>query len=637
MQAPKNEISQQLALLPDAPGVYLFKDAAGHVIYIGKALSLKSRVRSYWNQNAWGERPKLYVMMPKVTSFTTILTNSEKEALLLEATLVREHMPRYNVALKDDKRYPWLAITYDESFPRLIMVRDPSKYRKLNPKARIFGPYVETGSMWQTVKILRKVFPMRQRRKPLFKDRPCMNYHIGLCLGPCQNLVAEPYYDSMVKQVELFLSGRQKEVLAQLKHEMDLAAKRLDYEQAGKIRDRISALNTVIERQQVFFLKQTVNQDIVAEAHNDSMAFISMLKIREGKLISSEIIPLPLVEKTGIQEAFGSFANQYYTVCESISLPREIIVEHALEDADALAELLSQRSSRPVKFYLPARGDKLRLVKMAKKNAQLALQNHTEALRQSGGLNAEEQDLEVLRQLQKELKLNKLPQRIECFDISNIQGTDNVASMVVFENGKAKKSDYRMFKIKGVEGTANDFASMKEVVGRRYKRILGDGKAMPDLIVIDGGKGQLNAACEALLELGVDSEGVEKDSAQDIAQDIVGLAKKQEELYFPGKSKPIALPRDSKGLFVLIRARDEAHRFAVTFHRKRRATRSLKSQLDDLPGIGSARRKLLLDHFGSFDKVKSATLADLQAVAGIPAAIAQSIYSNLHQDATVRN
>jgi excinuclease ABC subunit C len=617
------EISQQLARLPDKPGVYLFKDAAGHIIYIGKALNLKSRVRSYWNQNAWSERPKLYVMMPKVASLTTILTNSEKEALLLEANLVREHMPRYNVALKDDKRYPWLAITYDESFPRLVMVRDPNKFRKANPKARIFGPYVETGSMWQTVRILRKVFPMRQRRKPLFKDRPCMNYYIGLCLGPCQNLVAETYYDEMVKQVELFLSGRQKEVLAQMKHEMDLASKRLDYEQAAKMRDRMTALNTVVEKQQVFFLKQTINQDVIAEAHNDTTAFISMLKIREGKLISSEIVPLSLVEKTSAQEAFGSFADQYYTVCEDIAIPREIIVEHTLEDAEALAELLTQRSQRQVKVFFPVRGDKLRLVKMAKKNAQFALQNHVEAVRLSGEQSIEEQDLKAMQQLQDELQLQQLPRRIECFDISNIQGTDNVASMVVFENGRAKKSDYRMFKIKSVEGKANDFASMKEAVGRRYKRILADERAMPDLIVIDGGKGQLGAACEALAELGISE------------QDIAGLAKKQEEVYLPGKSTSIALPRNSNALFILVRARDEAHRFAVSFHRKRRANRSLKSGLDDLPGVGSARRKLLLDHFGSFDKIKSATLVELQSVAGIPANLAQSIYSNLHPNAAV--
>lgn len=664
MQALNKELTQQLARLLDAPGVYLFKDAAGKIIYIGKALNLKSRVRSYWNQNAWIERPKLYVMMPKVFGITTILTNSEKEALLLEANLVREHMPRYNVALKDDKRYPWLAITYDESFPRLIMVRDPGKFRKSNPKARIFGPYVETGSMWQTVKTLRKVFPMRQRRKPLFKDRPCMNYYIGLCLGPCRNLVAETYYDAMVKQVELFLSGRQKKVLTQLKREMDLAAQQLNYEQAAKTRDRISALNTVVEKQQVFFLKQTVNQDIIAEAHNEHTVCISMLKIREGKLISSETVPLSLVEKTSVQEAFGSFADQYYTVCEDIALPREIIVQHALEDADVLTELLSQRTNRQVKVYLPIRGNKLALVNMAKKNAEAVLAHHTETLVRLGkqelagsGLEdqGQDQDLVVLQQLQDELKLQKLPRRIECFDISNIQGVDNVAGMVVVENGRAKKSDYRMYKITGVEGTANDFASIKEVVGRRYRRIINDGKSMPDLIVIDGGKGQLNAACEALCELGVQAadgakmqrrtsmqgsaankgskEKTDKSLTENGVQDIVGLAKKQEEIFLPGKMAAVRLPRDSKALFVLMRARDEAHRFAVTFHRKRRASRSLKSGLDNLPGIGNTRRKLLLDYFGSFDKVKSATLEDLQAVQGVPSAVAQSIYNMLHAGA----
>ncbi len=263
----ESNLEAQLQALPGAPGVYLFKDAAGDVIYIGKAVNLRQRVRSYWKDTSWGDRPKLAVMVPKVASVETIVTNSEKEALLLEHTLIHKHMPRYNVAFKDDKRYPWLAITYFESFPRLVMVRDPRRYRKEHPQARMFGPYVETGMMWQTVKILRKVFPMRQRRKPLFKDRQCMNFHIGLCLGPCQKLVAEPIYNKMVEQVELFLSGRQTEVISQLRKEMEMASNDLRFEDAARLRDRLIALETVVERQQVMFQDHTVNHDVIAESH----------------------------------------------------------------------------------------------------------------------------------------------------------------------------------------------------------------------------------------------------------------------------------------------------------------------------------------------------------------------------------
>jgi excinuclease ABC subunit C len=615
--APTEELARQLASLPDSPGVYIFKDSADEIIYIGKALSLRSRVRSYWNvSSSWAERPKLAVMMPKVAGIETILTNSEKEALLVEATLVRQRMPRYNVYLKDDKRYPWLAIAYDEPFPRLIMVRDPSKYRKEHSKARVFGPYVETGMMWETVRVLRKVFPMRQRKTPLFKDRPCMNYSIGLCLGPCQNLVEEGFYNRMVHQVELFLSGRQSEVIAQLRKDMEEASSKLEFEQAAKIRNRIYALETVIERQQVFFQDQQVSQDVIAEAHTDKYICISLLRIREGKLVSSESFTLPLVERTEPMEAFQSFVDQYYAACEDINVPREVIVQHSLEDMTPLSELLAQKARRQVKLHTPRRGGKTDLVEMAEKNAMQALQKQVSDQEQ-----ADAQTLALMTRLQEELRISRLPRRIECFDISNIQGTDNVASMVVFENALSKKSDYRLFKIRSVEGEANDFASMKEVVTRRYRRIVEDQKQMPDLIIIDGGKGQLNAAMEALTALGV----------QD--QPIVGLAKKQEEVYFPGKADPALLPRRAEALHLLQRVRDEAHRFAVTYHRKLRAKRSLKSQIDDLPGIGKARRKMLLDHFGSFDGLKNATVEDLLAVPGLPKNLARTIWSKLHPPA----
>ncbi|PWT97367.1 MAG: excinuclease ABC subunit C [Candidatus Melainabacteria bacterium] len=610
----REEIERKLASLPDSPGVYLFRSDLGENIYIGKALNLRNRVRSYWNEAAWRERPKLAVMMPKVKDLEVILTNSEKEALLLEATLVRQHMPRYNVHLKDDRRYPWLAIEYGVAFPRLIMVRDPVRYRKENARARIFGPYVETGMMWQTVRVLRKVFPMRQRKRPLFRDRPCMNFHLGLCLGPCQKLVEEPIYDRMVKQVEMFLAGRQDEVVAQLRQDMKSASDGLQYEQAAKIRDRLAALETVIQKQQVLFQNQRVSQDVIAQAHTQRLISICLMKVREGKLISSEVVNLALVDKTNWEEAFQSFLDQYYTSCEDIAVPREVLLEHPVEDCEALQDLLTSKSNTSVKILVPQRGDKLNMVQMAAKNAQSSLEKETEEQ-----LHEDAKADYLLNQLKEELQVANLPRRIECFDISNIQGSDNVASMVVFENAKAKKSDYRLFKIQTVEGAPDDFASMKEVVSRRYGRLLESNKPFPDLVIIDGGKGQLNAACEALNELGVSD------------QPILGLAKKQEEIYLPGRSDPLLLSRRSQSLLLLQRVRDEAHRFAITFHRKRRAKRSLLSGFDLLAGIGKARRKILLDHFGSFEKFKEATLEEIEAVPNIPKNVAAKVYTSLHE------
>ena len=559
-------LKKRLTSVPQATGVYIFKNAQEEIVYIGKAISLRQRMRSYFAENAWRERPKLAVMMPKVNSFEWILTSSEKEALLLEANLVRQHMPRYNVALKDDKRYPWLAITYDTPFPRLVMIRDPGRFRKDNPKARIFGPYVAAGAMFETVKILRKVFPMRQRRIPLFKDRPCMNYHLGLCLGPCQNLVKPDVYDKMVKQLELFLTGHQSEVTAQLKAEMEAHSQSLNYEQAAKVRDKLNALGSMIEKQQVFFASDKVNQDILASAYNNKLIAICRMQIREGKLISLESITLPLTDKTMGNEAWQSFVDQYYTNCDDLAIPKEILLEQNIEDQTALAEVLNDRANFSVHIIIPQRGEKLRLITMAKKNAEAFLEQEMRKYIPDN-TNIDTHQLQVLEELKTELNLPKLPHRIECFDISNIQGTDNVASMVVFQNGLPKKSDYRLFKIRAVEGKANDFASMHEVVSRRYQRLLTEQKPFADLIIIDGGRGQLNAALEALQALNITD------------QPIIGLAKKQEEIYFPNKPRPVLLSRRSPALHLLQAARNEAHRFAITFHRKLRSKKTVKSAL----------------------------------------------------------
>lgn len=614
-QEASSKIYQQLSSLPDAPGVYIFKNQAQEILYIGKALSLKMRVRSYWNNTSWLERPKLAVLVPKVEEIETIVTNSEKEALLLEATLVRQHMPRYNVHLKDDKKYPWLCITYDEKFPRLQMLRDPLRYKKDHPKAKVFGPYVETGLMWETVKVLRKVFPMRQRKTPLFKDRTCLNYQIGLCLGPCQNLVEEDFYNKMVQQVELFLSGSQKEALLKLEKEMEEAADALRFEEAAKLRDRLLALKSILEKQQVFFTNPSISIDVLAESHSEKLAVICLMKVREGKLIGSETFALPLVEKSTATEAYEAFISQYFSRLEDVSIPKEVLLQQEIENKLPLEEILGQRSKRQVKLRLPERGDKMKLLEMCKKNASQALEA---ILKEEHGASAKAQEL--LAKVQEDLSLRMPPARIECFDISNIQGSDNVASMVVFENGSPKKSDYRTFKIKSVEGEANDFASMKEVVTRRYKRLKDEGKSFPRLIIIDGGKGQLNAAVEALQQLDLELS----------EQDIIGLAKKQEEIYKPGSSEPILLSRRSEALFLLQRVRDEAHRFAVTFHRKLRAKRSLASGFDELPGVGAARRKKLALYFQTVKRLKDASIDEIMKVEGIPLKVAEQVFEYLH-------
>ncbi|HEY9714288.1 MAG TPA: excinuclease ABC subunit UvrC, partial [Chroococcales cyanobacterium] len=403
--------------------------------------------------------------------------------------------------------------------------------------------------------------------------------------------------------------------VVQLKREMEFSSEQLEFEKAAKIRDRLALLQRIIEKQQVLFQNQKVSQDIIAESHANKIIAVCLMKVREGKLISSETVSIQLYEKTGWDEAFQTFVDQYYTACEDIAVPNELILHHHLEDESAILELLNSKAPHAVKLLVPQRGPKFNMIEMAEKNARLTLEKE---IQDQSDLDA--RVTRILAGLQEDLQLSKPPHRIECFDISNIQGTDNVASMVVFENVQSKKSDYRRFKIRAVEGEANDFASMKEVVTRRYSRLLAENKPFPDLIVIDGGKGQLNAACEALAELNVSG------------QDIVGLAKKQEEVYKPGRSEPFLLPRRSEALHLLQRARDEAHRFAVTFHRKLRAKRVISSNLDIVPGIGKARRKLLLDYFGSFDKVKAATLDELSAVPGLPKNVAASIYGKLHEN-----
>lgn len=573
-----NSLENKIATLPDAPGVYLHKNAEGKVIYIGKARSLRSRVRSYFSKDA-GHGPFTRKMARLICDFDTIVTRTEKEALILENNLVKMHKPHFNIRLKDDKRYPYLKLTLNDEFPALLEVRQAK-----NDKAVYFGPYSGSGKMRQTVSLVKRVFkvrtgavinntrwggcPWRDTSKQL--DKPCLEYHIDRCSGPCVGAVPQEDYAAQAKLLKNFLEGRSDELVKDLSARMQDAAGNLEFEKAGKLRDQIEAVKSVVEKQQVISLAEE-DYDALGIFIDAGIASVTTLIIRSGKLIGDQHFFLQTIEGRGEAEVLSVFLRQHFE--GPIAPPNEILVPHDLEDSEAIEEWLSEKSSRKIGLRRPQRGDKVRVMEMAHQNAELALREH---------LNYNETAKRVhdalLDDLQKHLKLEVPPRRIECFDISTVQGSFSVGSMVVFKEGKADKKSYRHFTIKHtLEITGgkepNDFEMMREVLRRRLQRALdGDEKflPLPDLLMVDGGKGQLSSALEVLQEKNLEHIPT------------VGLAKQHEFLFVPGRSDPIALPRNSPALHLLQRIRDEAHRFAITHHRKQRgkaATHSLLSTL----------------------------------------------------------
>jgi excinuclease ABC subunit C len=582
------------------------------LLYVGKAKNLKNRVRTYF-QNQANMAPKVQALMSHVTRFDYIVTDSEIEALILEYNLIKQYRPKYNILLKDDKKFPWIGLSA-EPFPRLFITRDPSG------RGRFFGPYVNSGNMYKTLQVLRKHFPLRQRRKPLFKNRPCMNYHIGACSGPCQNLVTEEEYAEVVRQVEMLLKGKADDLLERLEAEMVKASEDLNFELAAKLRDRYMAVQDVVSQQKMYYPDVRVSQDIVAAASDPRRCAITVLQIRRGKLIGSRPHEILLTHHAMAEEAYAAFLTQYYQEEEPDDLPDEVILQYPIEDEAVLQELLSGKKGKKVTLIHPQKGTKKEMLDLAVKNA-------TETLEQAQTLEAKNyrnDPARALMALQETLGLPELPTRMECYDISHFQGSQTVASMVVFTNGVPDKNEYRRFKINTAEGAPDDFRSMHEVITRRFKRALeskpdgGPSWEAPELVIIDGGKGQLSSAVAALRELGV------KD------QPIISLAKKFEEVYLPGESRPILLPRDSEALFVLQQIRDEAHRFAITYHRSLRGKAAKTSVLDEIPGIGEKRKQKLLAHFGSVKKIRDATLEELVAMPGLGQTAAQSIYAAFH-------
>jgi excinuclease ABC subunit C len=605
---PPFDFQAALSRLPDLPGVYRMYAENGKLIYVGKAKSLKNRVRSYF-QNPAGLAPKVAALMQHVRRFDYIVTDSEVEALILECNLIKENRPKYNILLRDDKKFPWIALS-DEPFPRLFITRDPGG------RGRFFGPYVNSGNMHKTLQVIRKHFPLRQRKKPLFKHRPCMNYSIGTCPGPCQGLVTEQEYQETLRQVELFLKGKADDLLQHLESEMERASANLDFELAAKLRDRYLAVQDIVAEQKMFYPDPSVNQDIVAMACDERRCAMVVLNIRKGKLIASHPHEILLTFQASPEEAYDSFLTQYYQEQAPEDLPDELILQFPTEEETVLRELLSRKKGKKTQVTFPRKGVKKDLLDLAIKNAQETLEQA-----QSQEVKHYRNDpARALLELQERLGLPEFPTRMECYDISHFQGAQTVASMVVFTNGVPDKRAYRRFKINLAEGGPDDFTSMREVITRRFSRAKnGDaGWESPSLVIIDGGKGQLSSAVEALRDLGV------------TGQPIISLAKKFEEVYRPGESRPVLLSRDSSALFVLQQIRDEAHRFAITYHRNLRGKKATRSALDDIGGIGPKRKAALLKHFGSVSKIRQASVEEIASLPGFNAAVAEKVYQALH-------
>jgi len=614
-------ISDILAFLPDHPGVYLMKDEKGTVIYVGKAVSLKNRVRQYFHSGRHAS-PKVEAMVEQIADMETVLVDNELEAFILECNLIKKYEPYYNILLRDDKQYPYIKIDRSKPYPRVEVVR-----RMGRDKAKYFGPYFSQTAVRQALDSVGRIFPIRSCRRKLpeeiGKERPCLNYHIGRCLGPCTGKVTPEEYAAVVDEVCAFLQGRGEDAVKGLERMMQEAAGNLEFEKAALYRDRIEAIREALGSRQKAISTSREDMDIIGLHRDENRARVALMMIRAGVLQGSESFPLEYHGEEREEALLASFVEFYYG--SNPTPPGLILVSHLPEEAESLACRLSELSGRKVSLRRPVRGEKLRLVEMAQENAA----SISRVKRQQEQREWDRTD-GACRQLQEVLQLPQTPIRMECFDISNIQGTDSVASMVVTLHGKAARDQYRRFRIKTVEG-ANDFASMKEVVGRRFRHGLEEqaerraaGKPMeggrfsefPDLVVIDGGPIQLEFALEAMKEAG-------------ITIPAVGLAEKLEEIYLPGEKEPIRLPHDTAALQLMQRIRDEAHRFAITYHRSLRGHRMLKSFLDEIPGIGPKRRTALLTAFVTKEAMLQAGEEGIAAVPGIPRDLAHKVYESL--------
>ena len=588
-------VQEKLENLSATPGVYQFKDVDGSVLYVGKAKSLRSRVRQYF-QKSRAPEPRLEVMLSKVSDLEVIVTDSEVEALILESNLIKKLKPRYNVNLKDDKSYPYIVVT-KEPFPRVFVTRQIRR-----DGSRYFGPYTDVKNVRAALKAVRDIFMIRSCNyfidDEVIKKRKikvCLDYHIKKCEGPCEGLVSEEHYNAMIDQVTEVLKGKTGTLMTGLQQEMERLAEETKFEEAAVLRDRIKGLEAYSEKQKAVDL-DPVDRDVIAFATEGDDACGVILKLRDGKMIGRQHYYMVNIEGKQDAEILQTLLQQYYLEAEFI--PKEIFLSSQLEDEESTRKWLTEKRGEIVRIVVPEEGEEAKLVRLTRSNAQFLIDElKVQRLKRADYIP------HAVKSLHRDLRLPRLPRRIECFDNSNIHGTDPVASMVVFVDGKPKKSEYRKFKIKGVSGP-DDFASMREVVERRYARVLQEGADLPDLIVVDGGKGQLSSAVEALQNLDLKE------------QPIIGLAKRLEEVFIPGKSESDLLPKTSSGLRLLQQIRDEAHRFAITFHRSLRSKRTLQTELDLIEGIGKKRSKELLEAFGSVQGVKFATAEQLSAIVG---------------------
>jgi excinuclease ABC subunit C len=627
---PSEKIVAQLKAAPTSPGVYLMRDAANEIIYVGKAINLRNRLRSYFG-TPHGQTPKVRKMVERIDDFEFIVCDTELEALILECTLIKRHRPRYNVVMKDDKNYPYLKINVQDPWAQVTITR-----RMLSDGARYFGPYADVGSVRKTLDLLNKLFPYRSCDRIItgHDERPCLDFHIKRCLGPCIGAVDRETYNEVIRQVTLFLEGKHEEIIRRLKGQMDAAAENLEYERAAIFRDQIAAIEKVGERQKVVST-DAQDQDVLAFARYNGEACVQVFFVRNGRLIGRENFVLQGTSEEDGRQIMTSFVKQFYD--QAVEVPPKILLPNPLDEEAVIEAWLRDKRGEKVRLQVPKQGDGKRLVDMVSENAKQVL----EQMRVKWLADQQRQDT-ALVPLAEALGLPTPPKRVECFDISNIQGTSNVASMVVFEDGKPKTAHYRRFKIKTVEGS-NDFASMAEVLGRRFKYLAqqlesgaennletddkppedaepGKGSfafPAPDLVILDGGKGQLSAAMDVMRDLKLDWIP------------MVGLAKENEELYLPHSNEPVLLPRTSQALYLVQRIRDEAHRFAISYHRNVRNKKTFESALDQIRGIGPRRKQALMRHYGSIKAIREAGVDDLAAVVGMTRSAAEKIKAAL--------
>ena len=624
VKLPPMEISEELQsilnTLPTKPGCYLMKNVNGKIIYIGKAINLKNRVRSYFHADSSHDN-KTRRLVREITDIEWIIVGSELEALILEMNLIKKHRPKYNVRLKDDKRYPYIKVHWGEAFPKVTVTR-----QMVDDGSRYFGPYTSAWAVYQTLDVLRKIFPYLTCDREItgMDKRACLYFDIKLCTAPCIGASTQAEYRQMISDLMDFLSGQSEGIVKRLEQEMQKASEEMRFEKAAAVRDQLKAIHNIIERQRIVFASDYLDSDVLAMARSDGEACVQVFFIRGGKLIGREYFILEGTEDTGDNEVLEQFITQFYT--EAANVPQQVMLPQELEEARIISQWLrSKRGGEKVEFFVPNEGQPQELVQMATENATETLQS----LRAQWQADTHKQE-QALAELQEALNLPEPPNRIECYDISNTQGTAIVGAMVVFTQGVPDKKLYRRFNIESVVGAPDDYASMDEMLTRRLKRWVSAQETanqpgakkdasfslLPDLIIIDGGKGQLSRIVKVMEQF----ELLDKIP-------VVGLAKQQEEIFLPHRSDSVMLPRHSQGLYLVQRIRDEAHRFGITAHRKKRQKLGMASQLDSIPGIGPARRKALLKHFGSLDKIREASIEDLITV--VPENTAHSIKAHL--------